>query len=151
MTAVLTKPESLTEVTGRSVISEELFSRLIRHLMRDEGIDRGRAERIIDQAVAFVVTSGKYPHAFLRPSKQVDTGWHTMILHTLDYRQFCVNVVGRFVDHIPTEDEGDNNGSKHTERTVAAMQEVGFYVDPELWDGAANCGETGCGAGRPPR
>jgi hypothetical protein len=28
-----------------------------------------------------------------------DPGWHTFVLHTRDYREFCRRVAGRFIDH----------------------------------------------------
>lgn len=35
------------------------------------------------------------------PSQVVDDLWHTFILYTKDYRDFCENSFGRFIDHIP--------------------------------------------------
>lgn len=37
------------------------------------------------------------------PTKKVlDEAWHTFILHTRDYAEYCSNRFGRFVHHIPT-------------------------------------------------
>jgi len=35
-------------------------------------------------------------------SRKVDTLWHSHILYTSLYRDFCKGVLGRFVDHEPT-------------------------------------------------
>lgn len=35
------------------------------------------------------------------PSDAVDALWHAMILHTNEYRRFCRNAFGRFLEHQP--------------------------------------------------
>lgn len=37
----------------------------------------------------------------LSPSKGIDAIWHTFILFTKDYNNFCLNYLGRFVHHTP--------------------------------------------------
>lgn len=39
----------------------------------------------------------------LSPSKDVDEVWHTHILHTVDYADFCQLHFGRFIHHVPDE------------------------------------------------
>jgi hypothetical protein len=34
-------------------------------------------------------------------SPQVDQIWHSLILNTIRYREFCSQYIGRFVDHLP--------------------------------------------------
>ena len=42
----------------------------------------------------------------LRPSKQVDAGWHEFLVFTREYRTFCQDVLGTFVDHCPDDAPG---------------------------------------------
>ncbi len=37
----------------------------------------------------------------LAPSAEIDKIWHTFILFTKDYRQYCMNFLGKFIDHVP--------------------------------------------------
>lgn len=37
----------------------------------------------------------------LAPSAEIDKIWHTFILFTKDYRQYCMHFLGKFIDHVP--------------------------------------------------
>jgi hypothetical protein len=41
------------------------------------------------------------------PSKQLDEIWHTFLLYTKDYYSFCKEGLGKFVHHIPFNNETD--------------------------------------------
>jgi hypothetical protein len=49
MTAVMTD-----RVSGRSLVSDALFERLVARIVADEHVERQMAERIMDQALAFL-------------------------------------------------------------------------------------------------
>lgn len=44
------------------------------------------------------------------PSELVDIGWHTFILYTVDYAAFCERIAGRFIHHVPNDDEQFERG-----------------------------------------
>ncbi|HLO55475.1 MAG TPA: hypothetical protein VK169_14370 [Saprospiraceae bacterium] len=47
----------------------------------------------------------------LAPSKELDKIWHTFLLFTKDYKHYCLNHLGKFIDHVPSvtkEDESSN-------------------------------------------
>lgn len=156
MTAVLTKP-----TTGRSLISAELFDRLVHRIVADEKLDRDLAERITDQALAFLWACAANTGAPLAPSELVDIGWHTFLLHTRDYAAFCDQIAGRFLHHVPT-DENDPVASGEAARTtlaqtVTAIRGAGFATDPDLWPTiggmfTGNCSQckNGCTDDPPP-
>ncbi|WP_223884458.1 glycine-rich domain-containing protein [Micromonospora craniellae] len=82
----------------------------------------------------------------------MDIGWHTFILHTREYAEFCQRLAGRFIHHQPEPDPDDSRRSgpepigAPISRTVAAIVAAGFAVDHELWGGAsAECSQ--CHAG----
>ncbi|WP_435650710.1 hypothetical protein [Kitasatospora purpeofusca] len=58
-------------------------------------MDRVLAERVMDQALAFLGACAANPDARLSPARLVDVGWHTFILHTAEYRSFCRSLAGR--------------------------------------------------------
>lgn len=136
---------TVTGVTGRSLLDEGLFGRLVERVAGEHGLDRGLAGRVVDQAAVFVAACGTRPG--LRPSRLVDVGWHAMVLHTREYAEFCDRVAGRMVHHCPDAPGVVSGG---VEASVRAVEAAGFVVDRELWAHPAGCGEVGCGAGRPP-
>lgn len=156
MTAVLNK-----STTGRSLISSALFNQLTSRIVADEKLNRDLAERIVDQALAFLAACARNTGAPLAPSELVDIGWHTFILHTRDYADFCDRIAGRFLHHVPTED-GDSAATGEAAhatlaRTVAAIERAGYAVDAALWPAVngkcnVNCSQckNGCSDDPPP-
>ncbi|NIH83730.1 glycine-rich domain-containing protein [Amycolatopsis granulosa] len=141
MTAVLS-----TSMTGQSLVEPALFERLVDGIVAEHDIERGLAERIMDQALAFLAACARNTGAALAPSELVDIGWHTFLLHTRDYAAFCEQIAGRFLHHVPTEDHDPSiSGEAAREtvaRTVTAIEAAGFTLETELWPQAAGC--TGC-------
>ncbi|MFE9935831.1 glycine-rich domain-containing protein [Streptomyces hirsutus] len=144
MTIALERPLSTDPIT---LVDPEVANRLAFRITTDHpDINQVTARRIIGQAAGFIAASGQSDQP-LAPSNLVDIGWHAFILHTVDYTQFCERVVGRFVHHVPTEeDTGSPEEAQQTrERTLAAITAAGYTVDKELWPDLADC--TQCHAG----
>lgn len=130
-------------IHGRTLIPEPLFARLVERIITEEELDQGLAQRIMDQALAFLGACGHNRGDPLAPSELVDIGWHAFILHTHDYAAFCDQVAGRFLHHIPTEPGTDGDVARATlVHTVTAIKRAGFVVDTDLWPAAGAC--TGC-------
>jgi hypothetical protein len=109
--------------------------------------------RILDQTVAFLETCATATEP-IGPSELVDIGWHTFILYTHEYAEFCYRIAGRFIHHVP--DDGPTGDEWPTvpkasaatlAATVATMRRAGHRVDVPLWsmNGATEC--TQCHAG----
>jgi len=137
------------EKTGspRDLVSAGLFKKLtLRVMASNEGLDPDTAERIVEQALAFLVACAHYPDGHLSPSQTVDAGWHAFILHTRHYAEFCQRVAGRFIHHRPN-DPGDPAGEQQAIGvTIAAMRDIGLPVYPDLWVPRAECSQCyqGC-------
>ncbi|MGW0822468.1 glycine-rich domain-containing protein [Streptomyces sp. NPDC002845] len=152
MTITLERPVGTTDPVA--LVDPEVMNRLVRRVTADHPeITEETARRIVGQAAAFIATSGKLPGRSLAPSELVDYGWHAFILHTVDYAAFCQRVVGRFVHHVPTdEDEQVPCGALEArERTVRAIQAAGYTVDAELWHSAADCNQCHAGCHDSPK
>lgn len=146
MTIALEHPVGTTNPI--TLIDPQVADRLTRRVTTDHPkISEETARRIVGQTCAFIAASGKRPGQQLVPSDLVDYGWHAFILHTVDYAAYCQRIAGRFVHHVPTdEDEQVAGGAPAAQaRTVAAIEAAGYTVDPELWTTAADC--TQCHAG----
>lgn len=124
--------------SGRELLPDSVFDKLVNRIVKDyPTFSQGLAERIVDQAAAFLAAAAGARQP-LSPSGVVDVGWHTFILHTRDYADFCQRLAGRFLHHEPT-DPAEREAMTRAdlaavrERTIAAMRQDGFIVDEELW------------------
>ncbi|MER6690354.1 glycine-rich domain-containing protein [Streptomyces minutiscleroticus] len=133
--------------TGRSLVDHELFDRLVSFLEYEEKVPRVRAEKVVDQALAFLWMSGHRADVPLSPSRQVDPGWHVFLLHSREYARWCQEQFGRFLHHNPFKGQRLRDGVA-VRRTVDAIEAAGFAVDRDLWGVAAECNApTCCGDG----
>jgi len=134
-----------THRTGRSLVSDDLFHRLTDRIVQAERFERNLAERIMDQALAFLLACATNVGAPLAPSELVDIGWHTFLLDTSEYAAFCDRVAGQFIHHVPTDNEpASESPGDVLARTVKAMRTLGFRLDDALWPPTALGSCTGC-------
>src|ERR1700741_1564586 len=133
MTAALYAGRDLNDKSAsRELVNEQLWDRLVNRIIIQHDVDRPYAERIMDQTFIFLRICAEAPGTPYAPSPIVDIGWHTFILYTREYAQFCQRLAGRFIHHSPTDD-GDNEGSATIADTVAALKAHGVSVDESLW------------------
>ncbi|MFJ4825996.1 hypothetical protein ACIP5L_22275 [Streptomyces bacillaris] len=132
--------------TGRTVAGEELSESLTQFVVVHNRQSSDRAERIADQAVAFVVTAATATVPMV-PSDDVDLGLHALILHTKEYADLCQRFAGRFLYHNPKPGAG-RRGPGMVAASAQAMKAAGFMLFDDLWtvDGTnlAQC-EADCG------
>jgi hypothetical protein len=137
-----------------TLIPERLFRRLTTRIATEHGVSCAYAERVMDQALAFLGACATISEP-LSPSPEVDIGWHTFILYTADYAKFCDQVAGRFLHHVPDDDPAApevGDPVDLTERTVSAIEAAGYHVDRELWAKRPLCSQchNGCYNDPPP-
>jgi hypothetical protein len=149
MTVTTAQP---TRHDPETLVPAALFAKLVTRVERDAKVDRERAERIMRQALAFLLACARNPETPLAPSREVDHGWHAFILHTREYADFCDRVAGRFIHHAPEEPGADRApAAARTEMTAEVIRRTGLPVDEELWPAggaacSANC-ERCCSGG----
>jgi len=144
--------------TGRGLVPGDLFRRLTVRIAKENMIPLEYAGRIMDQALAFLAACARTDQP-LAPSDTVDIGWHTFLLYTREYSNFCVRISGTFIHHVPNDSEefGDATLVDTMARTTAAIAYAGFAVDDELWfTGSAKCAKcsqckNGCTDDPPPQ
>ncbi|MDX2680947.1 glycine-rich domain-containing protein [Streptomyces sp. NY05-11A] len=134
--------------TGRAVAGEELFESLARFVVIHSGQSAERAERIADQAVAFLVTAATATVPMV-PSDDVDLGLHALILHTKEYASLCEQYAGRFLHHNP-KPGGGGRDPEMVSTSARATKAAGFVVFDDLWtvDGT-NLAQCDSDCGRP--
>jgi len=102
-----------TDRTGvRDLLPASLFDRLAARITIAEHVDHHEAELIMDDGLAFLRDCAVNPEQRLSPSPRADLGWHTFILFTKDYAEFCQRIAGRFIHHVPTGDNATDCDSK---------------------------------------
>jgi hypothetical protein len=137
MTATLdsaSAPESSADPRDpMDFMSAEQWDRLVTLLVRDYPFDTVMAGRLLDQAVAYLITAMETYGKKLEIGcgYLVDIAVHTIILDTKFYREFCDKYFGRFLDHIPEIDRKADGSVERTAKTIAGN---GFRVDWPLWE-----------------
>jgi hypothetical protein len=141
MTATLPEAETSAKLAYKCLIDEQLWERLVNRVVKDEQIERPLAERIVNEALGFLQLCASEPDGDYSPSATVDIGWHTFILYTREYANFCEQIAGRFIHHAPTDLPGvDYTGANDSSKTMQAMLAYG-PVDEMLWAHAADCND----------
>ena len=98
-------PEELTRI--RHMIDAADLTNVLNRLVRVEGWPVKAAKTGIALYRNFLYLVAKYPNMLLPPSQEMDEVWHAHILHTRDYRNFCQNTFGRYIDHDPSDHKLD--------------------------------------------
>ncbi len=64
----------------------------------------------------------------------LDEMWHTFILCTADYRKFCFDYFGHFIDHLPTAEDAEEKISRKTElQNLPKNQAIAKVMDEKRW------------------
>lgn len=134
--------ESSATSQYRDMISPALFERLVNRIMKDYDVEHALSEQLMEGALGFLKASGESQIA-LSPSPLVDIGWHTFILYTRSYAEFCQRVAGRFIHHEPNDNSGSPQQIGGLVRTVDFMVEYRLPFNPLLWAGGTTLGKVG--------
>jgi hypothetical protein len=93
-----------TPVDGKTLLPNDLFTRMEARISAEHPeLSPEMPARILDQALAFLGACAVTTEP-IGPSPIVDIGWHTFILHTIDYAAFCDRIAGRLIHHVPDDD-----------------------------------------------
>ena len=121
----------LTHITdlNQRVVNAILVADLSKYIdhAHNHLIETGKVP-VLSKARAEVALKQFYAGSALRQglacavSRNLDDYWHSHVLHTRDYRDFCEKVVGGFINHNPL----DKTDVQETERLV------GLYVDTRI-------------------
>lgn len=108
-----------------------LWDREIALLLRDHTMVRDMAERILGNAVMYVMGSIENPDVHLGVGKLVDIGVHQLILDTPVWWGLCrLYNGGRYKHHAPFIERRSDGLCL---RTGDFLKSQGWHVDEELW------------------
>ena len=145
-TATATAKTSQLRETSKSIDEIMAYQNdhlLARHL-RDNGGTREDVERCFLAMKQFLVVCSVVPGQKVA-YQDVDELWHTFLLFTRDYQNFCEEYLGRFIHHDPNG--GFPTGTYETTRELA--KEMFSPIDEHFWakETRIDCsgGSSGCG------
>ncbi len=109
----------------------------------DESDQINWSECIFNETIGFLKFCSLGVGSF-GPSPLVDIGWHTFMLYSRDYTDFCEDLCGTYIHHEPTDDPTMVHESHEPDATPNAMIANGIAVNNELWEGLdhSRCGPT---------
>lgn len=67
---------------------------------KENSVSLEYAELLLEETKKFLYCCSISKNA-LSPALEIDLMWHQFILFTKDYRNFCYNILGKFIDHHP--------------------------------------------------
>jgi len=115
--------------------------RVIERHLQDCHVSPETAARRFDGLKQFMLVAAVMPGRKVT-SPDIDAMWHTFLLFTKDYRQFCTDYLGTFIEHEPFESAAPWAYDRTREQALALVGSL----DKELWplQGKADC-SSGCG------
>jgi hypothetical protein len=113
---------------------------LNRHI-RDHSGTREEAERCFIAMKQFLAVCSVIPGKKVA-AEEVDDLWHTFLLFTRDYQDFCDEYLGRFIHHDPNG--GFASGTYESTRALA--EELFSNLDERFWPAKARIDCEGSGA-----
>lgn len=111
----------------RALLTDAAFNAVLATVLdNNPGMGITTAGRIVVEALKFTAAAARFPTVRIAPSREVDEGWHALILHTHLYASLC-RQLGR---PDPSRFDADV-----LTRTVALIEQAGYNADTELWTG----------------
>jgi hypothetical protein len=114
--------------------------RVIERHAQDQGVSPEIAARRFEGLKQFLAVAAITPGRKVT-SEPIDAIWHTFLLFTRDYRGFCTDYLGRFIEHEPFEEPAPWAYARTRESAAALIGKL----DHELWPltAKADC-TSGC-------
>ena len=102
--------------------------RLLQRYSMDYGVSAEEANRRFKAFKEFMIVCAVKP-GYKVTSDPIDQMWHTFLLFTKDYKNFCEENLGMFINHEPFE----RATPEAYLETRAFAQEFFGHLDEELW------------------
>ena len=115
--------------------------RLMKRFSMDHGVSPENSRQVFEALKQFMIVCAVKP-GYKVTSEPIDQMWHTFLLFTKDYRSFCEDNLGMFINHEPFETPSPD---AYLETRAFAKEYFG-KLDEELWsiNAKADC-SSGCG------
>lgn len=120
------------------------FSQVREKMLMEGGVEPAQVDEAIEEFRKYLHLIALGHSSLGMFSKEVDKVWHTFILFTRDYAEFCQKTFGFFLHHQPAlRSRPLGNGSR--ERFFTAYRQQ-FGEPPSIWIAGSDCSpDTGGG------
>lgn len=81
---------------------------LIERFKHKLALSHKEAEQLFHDMKQFLYLCGTRPGTW-SPTEAIDAAWHEFVLYTKDYGEFCRNMFGKFVHHVPNSYLSEEN------------------------------------------
>lgn len=81
---------------------------VISHFATRNDLSYFDAESVFGELERYLAVASSSPAS---PSKIVDEAWHSFILHTREYADYCLRKFGKFIHHVPQRIQTDGSNS----------------------------------------
>jgi hypothetical protein len=107
---------------------------IVARFQKDFKLSRVKAEELFDDVKRFLWLSSLMDEP-IAPPPVVDDGWHTFIIFTRDYMDFCAKYFGGYRHHRPNRPEDALDGGKTIRATSIAVKKFfgGFEKLSKNW------------------
>jgi hypothetical protein len=153
---LLKEPTSLRCISRVDEFVDLIPDYVVARYQADFDLDNDTAWHHAREAVRYLAMCTDRPYANYGMAGQVDEFWHTFILHTQAYMEWCQRTFGFFVHHTPTlpeEKESVRVGDSVDTYALFHRDYSLFFGDvpPAVWPQPRttmnDCGGGGCGGG----
>lgn len=108
---------------------------VVRRYLKEHGGSREEAEELFRETLKWLylcdrATAEGFPCAMTPDMERVDWMWHTFVLFTRDYAEFCYHHFGTFLHHLPEDggDEASGSAPGPAEETISRLERQYGYV-----------------------
>jgi hypothetical protein len=92
---------------------------VVERYQKDFHISTDEAVQLFDDVKRFLWLAAS--EGVVAPPPKVDEGWHTFIIFTLDYQNFCGEFFGRFLHHRPQRPTDRPDGGMVVRKTIELL------------------------------
>jgi hypothetical protein len=125
------------------------LTHVVARYMRDCGVDESDAELHSRELRRYLFVAATHPAERWPMVAAIDPLWHSFLLFTKSYQEFCRALGQPFIHHEPFDDESDRVGASDTYARFldcyrAAFGEPPASVWPDEMVGRSDCEEFSC-------
>lgn len=135
MNTILTQPD-IAKVMSYS------NQRVLQRYLQEHDVSYPDAEAIFHELLKFFCAARERRGQMSVPSGTIDDMWHSFLVRTKDYREFCKEYIGVFLDHLPNDE--DRSLEQEYQDTRLKVIDMFGPVDSAIWPTEQTCGQRCC-------
>lgn len=125
----------MTSPINTSKIASYKNNKIVQRIAKDGSVSIQNAETMFEDLKLFMLLAG-HSNKPLAPSFKIDVAWHTFLMYTTEYSNFCKNYIGKYINHNPysSETERVTKGKAGYERAYSMALKATNNNLSQNWD-----------------